>query len=463
MYLRVQLKGSSVKRLCVLLVGMLTIAAIIPTLAPSMAQSAPAYVLYPKTTGSIGSYSVANPGAKCLSENTATAQIKLTAIGPVAKLVSGVTSGRVDWTPAVYQNLLDTRGYQVIRQGATQSLTISTNNTRSFQNTVFEHLPGGGFYSAGGTLTWYNSNSTVRGTATFVFAKYENGSNASPSTGYCNRVASPTLSVSTTRTTVDTVITLQGSNFPASQPVTILWKGTAVGTVTSDTSGNVRGTYKVAATPMGEYQLGFDGGLKWKLTTAVTIVPRVKVLPSNAGRGETVKISLRGFAKGETVRVRWIKGGSWVELGRVTMSSTGSGELWIPVPNWVPDGPSSVRGDGTSGRAQTNAVVIAGGASFTTASEQTPTPSPTPTATTTVTATATVTVPASPAISPTLSPTSTEVTATATPSPSETATETATATVTATETMVPTQTETDSVLPTSTVLATETSTAVPIP
>lgn len=438
------------KRLRVLLVAMIVVAIIVQAPSPSIAQNVPAYVLYPKTTGTVGTFSVANPGVTCESENTALPQLKASVSGPTAKLIGGVPSGRVDWTPAVYQNLMESRGYQMVQQGATQSLTLSGTTGKAFQSTLFEHLPGGGFYSGGGTLTWYNADSSVRGTYSFVFERYVyiHGSKRDILTTYCNRIATPTLSLSTTRTTVDTVVSLYGSNFPISQPVKITWKGSVIGTVTSDAQGNVNGSYKMAATPMGDYQLGFDGGLKWKITSTVTVVPRIKVIPSSAGRGETVKISLRGFAKGETVRVRWLKGGGWSELGRVKMSSTGSGELWIAVPTWVPDGSSSVRGDGTSGRAQTNAVVISGGASFSTASEQTPTPSPT------ATATATATMPATPEISPTASPTATETTAT--PAPTETVTEPVTATETIEPTIETSPTETATVVESSTASATET-------
>ena len=93
--------------------------------------------------------------------------------------------------------------------------------------------------------------------------------------------------------------------------------------------------------------------------------------------GETVKISLRGFAKKEWVRIRWRQDGAWVEIGWIYTSNTGSGELWIPVPAGAADGGNSVRGDGPSARAQTNAVTISGGPAPALASEA-PEPTPVP-------------------------------------------------------------------------------------
>jgi hypothetical protein len=445
-------KDSGVKLFRVFLLVAVVIAVIGQAPSATTAQNVPPYVIFPKTTGTAGTFTARNPGVTCESENTpATPQVKIVVTGPTAKLVNGMTSGRVDWTPKVYQNLLDSRGLQVVREGTVQSLTLSNGNTTAFQSTLFEHLPGGGYYSGGGTLTWFNANSTVRGTYDFVFERYafKHGSRTDSTSNYCNRIVEPTLSLSTYRTTVDTVISLYGTNFPISQPVKITWRGNVIGTATSDAQGNVSGTYKLAATPMGAYPLGLDGGLKWKITSQVSVVSRVKVIPSSASRGQTVKVSLRGFVKGEIVRVRWVKGGGWVELGRVKMSSTGSGELWIPVPTWVPDGASSVRGDGTSGRAQTNAVFISGGAGFKAASESTPTPSPT------ATATATASITATPPASPETSPTSTAVAETATPSPTATVTATETMTATVEPTLEPSPTAAETLEPPPTIVPTE--------
>jgi hypothetical protein len=80
------------------------------------------------------------------------------------------------------------------------------------------------------------------------------------------------------------------------------------------------------------------------------------------------------------VRLRWQQGASWVELTRVTTSSSGSAKVEIPVPSWAPDGPASVRGDALSangGRAQTNAFVVNGG-HLTGAEVTIPSPTPEP-------------------------------------------------------------------------------------
>src|SRR4051794_16520039 len=97
-----------------------------------------------------------------------------------------------------------------------------------------------------------------------------------------------------------------------------------------------------------------------------------------AKRGQTVDISFRGYAAKETVRIRWKKGASWVEIGRITTSSTGSANAYLKVPSWAPDGPASIRGDGTICRAQTNAVTISGGTSRPSEAKKTRSPTATP-------------------------------------------------------------------------------------
>jgi hypothetical protein len=95
------------------------------------------------------------------------------------------------------------------------------------------------------------------------------------------------------------------------------------------------------------------------------VAPRIKVIypgPS-AARGQTVDISLRGYAKHETVRIRWIDGDGlgWRQIGTVVTTNSGSANILLPVPCFAANGVQSVRGDGTVFRQQTNVVTIQGG------------------------------------------------------------------------------------------------------
>lgn len=94
------------------------------------------------------------------------------------------------------------------------------------------------------------------------------------------------------------------------------------------------------------------------MTLPFEVAPRIKVIPAEVSAGQTVEVSLRGFGKGETVRIRWLVDGVWVQIATVTTSNTGSANLTVTVPADVDPGANKVRGDGPQFRAQTNAVTV---------------------------------------------------------------------------------------------------------
>jgi hypothetical protein len=165
----------------------------------------------------------------------------------------------------------------------------------------------------------------------------------------------------------------------------------------------VTDSLRIPAAPMGSHTLQWRYGT-WSTSINYIVKPRIKIIPDAALRGDTVNVSLRGYAAHETVRIRWKRGGSWVEIARVPTRSTGSANIDVTVPTFVPDGLTSVRGDSTNptgGRAQTNVFKVVGGP-LAASTVQSPTPQPSPTAT------------AAPSETPILEPTATD---TATPKP----------------------------------------------
>jgi hypothetical protein len=135
----------------------------------------------------------------------------------------------------------------------------------------------------------------------------------------------------------------------------------AVGTVNTNGAGAVSGTFKVPATTGGPgQQITFKSGSVSR-TVLFEVAPRIKVNASPAVRGQYADVSLRGYAKNESVRIRWKKGSSWVTLANVITSNTGSANVNVRVPTWAPNGLNSVRGDGSHFRQQTNAVNVQGG------------------------------------------------------------------------------------------------------
>jgi hypothetical protein len=172
------------------------------------------------------------------------------------------------------------------------------------------------------------------------------------------------------RTTVNNWIHYSLTSFPHNAPVTITWRrlsGTIIpiDTINTNSSGNATGKFRVPATPGGPGQLiTFKSGSVSK-TVSFEVAPRIKVIypDASAQRGQFVDVSLRGYAKNETVRIRWQDGDGigWRTIATVVTSNTGSKNIILPVPSFARNGIQSVRGDGTIFRQQTNVVNIQGG------------------------------------------------------------------------------------------------------
>lgn len=237
------------------------------------------------------------------------------------------------------------------------------------------------------------------------------------------------VTLNKTRGTVNIWLGVTVTGFSPGQQIDIQWKGVTKAQTTANENGSAYVRMRVPAAPLGDYTVRAVSGSR-SASATFTIAPRVKVIPGSASRGETVDVSLRGFGKKETVRIRWIRDGRYVDLITVLTSNTGSANVDVEVPSWVPDGPTKVRGDGPIARAQTNAFVVDGGAltaaeagtpAATATETATPEPDGTPIATETETPTATAEIPTE---TPVIETATAEPTATETPPTEPTPTET---------------------------------------
>jgi hypothetical protein len=180
----------------------------------------------------------------------------------------------------------------------------------------------------------------------------------------------PGAAISPNRGTVNTNVHFSVTGLPHNAPVQITWRRLsgstiAIATVTANGTGAVNGAFKVPATTGGPgQQITFRSGSVSR-TVLFEVAPRIKAIYDYPGeyavRGQPLEISLRGYAKNESVRIRWKKGSTWVTLATVTTSNTGSANVSVKVPTFAPDGLNSVRGDGAVFRQQTNAVNVQGG------------------------------------------------------------------------------------------------------
>ncbi|MCC6705781.1 MAG: PKD domain-containing protein [Thermomicrobiales bacterium] len=176
-------------------------------------------------------------------------------------------------------------------------------------------------------------------------------------------VTAPNVTLNPTRTTVNVVVAYSVEGFPANAEVAITWRRpggstVAIGTFETTPNGTATGSFRVPATEGGPAsRVTFASG-DVGVTLPFEVAPRIKVIPAEVSAGQTVEVSLRGFGKGETVRIRWLIDGVWVQIATVTTSNTGSANLTVTVPADVDPGANKVRGDGLQFRAQTNAVTV---------------------------------------------------------------------------------------------------------
>jgi hypothetical protein len=176
-------------------------------------------------------------------------------------------------------------------------------------------------------------------------------------------MTSQNVTLSVTSATVNVTVTYAIEAFPADSEVTITWRRPggstmAIGTVTTDAAGSATGSFKVPATEGGPNNRVIFASGDVGVTLPFEVAPRIKVIPGEVSAGGDVEVSLRGYGKGETVRIRWLVDGVWVQIAEVTTSNTGSANVTVTVPERANAGPNKVRGDGPQFRAQTNAVSV---------------------------------------------------------------------------------------------------------
>ena len=78
-------------------------------------------------------------------------------------------------------------------------------------------------------------------------------------------------------------------------------------------------------------------------TADFEVAPRVRVTPESVERGQSVAVGVTGFGPGESVRVRWLVGSSYVQLATLVTAANGSGTVNVTVPADAAAGANSVR------------------------------------------------------------------------------------------------------------------------
>lgn len=387
------------------------------TVAPAVAEpseqetnfSAATYVI--NQGGDVGPYELFS-SARCMDHNGSSEETNHI-LRPVAQANPPHTSQEVGYRTLVYQRLANgTRTLEYSTDWGTK--VVDDVNPTTIP--VVDHLllPGSGpDFILAYEFMWYQPNTNqIEGWVIVGYSNYEQsvpGSNQSyPDTPYCSSLFPPSNSVSATTGTVNSTLDYTGRRFPWNVTVLVRWDGEVIDSVGTNGSGTGYGSLTIPADTIGPHTIQWKYG-KWATSRVFTVKPRIKIIPNdNISRGESVTVSLRGFAANQTVYIRWKKGASYEQINHVTTSGTGSASIVVHVPHWVPDGATSVRAESSAGNAQTNDVTVSGG-SFDPAMAKTPTPTKTATPTATATRTPSPTATAEPTHTATSEPTATLV------------------------------------------------------
>ena len=321
--------------------------------------------------------------------------------------------------------------------------------------TATSHLEGstsfegdlGSTYVVTAHIGWLDNNGHEQGSVDLLYTRYQTTifgppNKTMPMADACSPPFPATAKLQNKQAIVGSSVPFTLLHFPSDPNVGIYFDGAKIGSVATDSLGNAINRFTVPAAPMGNHIVRFYRFGR-NATTTFTIKPRIKVIPNTTARGHTVDVSLRGYAAHETVRIRWKKGSAYVDIARVTTSSTGSANIDVHVPSFAPIGTNSIRGDGSVGHAQSNAVTVLATSSTKSAAKASPTSTKTATPKSTVT---TVLSPPTPQ-------------STATSAPAETATPEATATDVETDTPTTVPTESATTEPSMTNIPVESSTA----
>jgi hypothetical protein len=143
-------------------------------------------------------------------------------------------------------------------------------------------------------------------------------------------LAAPSVRLSATSGKVGDSLTVSFSGFPKSKPITVAWNGKTRATSTSSTAGAGSVTFAVPTGRKGAHKVTATSGTVSALAT-FTMVPKLTVTPGIANVYSALTVTLRGYAKNESIALKWDTSSSRT-LGTVTANASGSASATVNVP-----------------------------------------------------------------------------------------------------------------------------------
>ena len=128
------------------------------------------------------------------------------------------------------------------------------------------------------------------------------------------------------------VVPVKVSNFAAGSKVYVKFDGDSVGSVVANEDGEGTVQLTVPITPRGFYEIEATNVRKAD-TTSFSVRPRISLSTRSGAVDAGVNVTLRGFAKGESILLTFDTGPSTRSLVRVTASSSGSASASFVAPS----------------------------------------------------------------------------------------------------------------------------------
>lgn len=148
----------------------------------------------------------------------------------------------------------------------------------------------------------------------------------------------PAMTLSPTSGAVGTTVTVTMTGYAATDTVTLAWydttkASTTVSTVATSATGGATATFSVPEATSGRHKVQASGTGKTVASTFFTVNPSVALTPGSGISGDTVGASLKGYAAGETLSIKWYSTAtSAITLATVTASSSGDATTTFVAP-----------------------------------------------------------------------------------------------------------------------------------
>jgi subtilisin family serine protease len=140
-----------------------------------------------------------------------------------------------------------------------------------------------------------------------------------------------TLALSRSSAQVDMEVVLALDNFDANESVNVRFDKTIIATTTVNASGDGWVSVHVPAGVKGNH-IFTASSHDFSIDKTLSNSPRIRLSPTSGIPGSSFNVSLRGFMKQQTVAIKWYNGSSYVTMGTVKTSNTGSANKDFVVP-----------------------------------------------------------------------------------------------------------------------------------